>query len=105
MLGFDPRTRTTLPRAVGYFAAGERLVHYWRYDGYDDWLGRLHRKDGGREDYFCKVRPLMETQESSFLLPAPVASLTPFWGNGRDWLPGDAAVADFERHPRLVVEE
>lgn len=105
MLGFDPRTRTTLPRAIGYFASGELLVHYWRYDGYDDWLGRLHRKDGGREDYFRKVRPLMETQESSFLLPAPVAALTPYWGNGRDWLPGDAAVADLERHPRLVVEE
>jgi hypothetical protein len=105
MLGFDPETRPTLARAIGYFSTAERLVHYWRYDSYDDWHARLHRKDTGREEYFRKVRPLMESQESSFMLPAPVAALTPYWGNGRDWLPGDAAVADLARHPRLVVEE
>lgn len=105
MLGFDPRTRPTLARAIGYFAADERLVHYWRFDSFEDWMARLHRKDAGREDYFRKVRPLMEVQESRFLLPAPAPALTPYWGNGKDWLPGDAPVADFARHPQLVAEE
>jgi hypothetical protein len=105
MLGFDAQNRPTLARLINYFVDGDRVVHYWRFDDYDDWMARLHRRDPGREPYFRKVRPLMLEQENRFLLPAPVAALTPLWGNGNDWLPGAAPVADLAKHPQLVVEE
>lgn len=37
--------------------------------------------------------------------PAPVPGLTPLWGNGRDWLPGDPVQGDLSRTPELIVEE
>jgi len=105
MLGFDAARRPTLGRLIGYFVDGDTVVHYWRFDSYDDWMARLHRRDPEREPYFRKVRPLMLAQENRFLLPAPHPELTPLWGNGNDWLPGAAPVADLAAHPELLVEE
>jgi len=93
MRGFDPVSRPIMARLMGYFTdlpgGGDRVIHLWRFDSYDDWITRLHGPDASREKYFQVVRPLMLAQESRFMLPAPVEGLTPFWGNGQDWLPGD----------------
>jgi hypothetical protein len=92
MRGFDPTTRPIMARLIGYFTEAygfsDRIVHLWRFDSYEDWITRLHGNDPSREAYFKVVRPLMLAQENSFMLPAPVPALTPLWGNGRDWLPG-----------------
>jgi len=109
MLGFDPLKRPTMGRLISYFVVADgpcdQIVHYWRFDGYDDWMARLHRQDPSREPYFLRVRPLMLEQENRFLLPAPIRELTPLWGNGNDWLPGSRPVADLAQHPGLVAEE
>ncbi len=47
------------------------------------------------QPYLGVVRPLMLAQENKFLQPAPLAELTPLWGNGKDWLP--------HQEPRLVT--
>jgi hypothetical protein len=81
-------------RLLGYFSArsgpADQVVHLYRYDGFDDWMQRLHGlySVAALEPYFRTVRSLMLAQENKFLAPAPLAELTPIWGNGNDWLPG-----------------
>lgn len=107
--GLDPATRPIMARLISYFetASGPRdqIVHLWRYDGFDDWFNRLFYKSPKSEPYYRAVRPLMLAQENRFMLPAPVAELSPLWGDGRDWLTGGPAIADLESNPGLIVEE
>ncbi len=109
MLGFDPVTRPIMARLMAYFidstSRGDQIVHYWRFDSYDDWMARLHRKDPSREPYFRRVRPLMLEQENRFMLPAPIPALTPVWGNAHDWLPGSPPLEDLADYPALIIEE
>ena len=109
MLGFDPVTRPTMARLMAYFISassqGEQIVHFWRFDSYDDWMARLHRTDPSREPDFRRVRPLMLEQENRFMLPAPIPALTPLWGNSNDWLPGSPPLMDFTGYPAMIVEE
>jgi hypothetical protein len=100
-------------RLVGYFHACsgpvDQVVHLYRYDSFDDWTKRLHGlyAVAALEPYFRTVRALMVAQENKFLSAAPIAELTPIWGEGRDWLPGDARppVAKAGVHADAVVEE
>jgi NIPSNAP len=95
--GFPPM-QPILDRLVGYFGTiggpDDQMVHLYRFDSYDDWQTRLHGlyTIPGLEPYFTTVRPLMLAQENKFLVPAPVPSLTPFLGNGKDWLPGQSTL-------------
>ena len=92
--GFGPPMQGVMERLIGYFSTvsgpTDQVVHLWRYDNYEDWIGRLHAIYGRPEleGYFKTVRSLMVAQENKFLAPAPLAELTPYWGNGKDWLPG-----------------
>ena len=107
--GVDPATRPIMARLICYFetASGPRdqIVHLWRYDSFDDWSARLFFKSPKAEPYYRAVRPLMLAQENRFMLPAPVAEFAPLWSERRDWLTGEAPIADLELHPDLIVEE
>lgn len=111
MRGLDPQRRPIMARVVGYFATRtgpvDQIVHLWRFDSYDDWYTRLYSGygDPANEPYYRKVRALMLAQENRFLAPAPVAELTPLWGNGNDWRTGGAPVADLASMPDLVIEQ
>jgi hypothetical protein len=108
--GFE-LVRPIMERLIAYFATQsgplEQIVHLYRFDSYDDWTRRLHGLYGvaALESYFKRVRPLMLAQENRFLVPAPIAELTPLWGNGNDWLPGATPLVDRAVQPALVVEE
>lgn len=107
--GVDPETRPIMARLISYFetASGpsDQIVHLWRYDSYEDWFSRLFFKNPKSEPYYRVVRPLMLEQENRFMLPAPVAGLSPLWSKEQDWLTGGIATADLEIHPGLIVEE
>lgn len=85
--------RPILDRLIGSFATrsgpNDEIVSLYRYDDFGDWQSRLMGLYGqaSLQPYFRVVRPLIARQHSSFLVPAPVAALTPHWGDGRDWLP------------------
>lgn len=110
--GFD-LVKPILDRSVGYFSACsgpvDQVVHLYRYDSYEDWTTRLHGlyAVAALEPYFKTVRALMVAQENKFLAPAPLIELTPIWGAGNDWLPGQGrpAVATSASGPDAVVEE
>jgi hypothetical protein len=100
-------------RLLGYFSTCsgpvDQVVHLYRYDSYEDWMQRLHGlyAQPRLEPYFKTVRSLMLAQENKFLAPAPLAELTPAWGNGNDWLPGQPrpAVATAALGADALVEE
>jgi hypothetical protein len=96
---------------IGYFAtisgSAEQLVHIYSLDDLEDWRRRYADVYVVPElqPYFESVRPLMLQQENKFLMPAPIAAISPLYGEGRDWRPGDAPLADMARLPNLLVEE
>ena len=100
-----------LDRLIGYFSTVTgpdcQIVHLYRYDSYDDWLNRLQGlyRITALESYFKTARPLLLAQENRFFVPAPIVELTPFWGNGNDWLPGGRQYANLATEPALLVEE
>lgn len=82
-----------LQRCIGYFetmAGGAReIIHYYRYDSYDDWRSRLYGiYTADRAGYFASARSLLIAQDNMFLDPANVPAAAPLWCDGRDWLPG-----------------
>jgi hypothetical protein len=96
---------------IGYFATtsgpNEQLVHLYSLDDLEDWRQRYADVYVVPElqPYFEQVRPLMLRQENKFLVPAPIDALSPLYGAGRDWRPGDTPLADLQRLPNLLVEE
>ena len=104
-----PLVQPILDRLVGFFSttAGpdDQIVHLYRFDSYEDWVKRLHGLYGvaALQPYFAKVRPMMLAQANKFLVPAPVAALTPYLGNGNDWLPGQRTVG--RASPEWLVDE
>ncbi len=110
--GFDgPMSRIMRDCLIGYFATAsgptEQLVHLYSFDDLEDWRERLHGLYPVPElqPYFAAVRPLMLRQESKFLAPAPIDELSPLYGEGRDWRPGDGILANMAQLPGMLVEE
>ena len=66
-----------LGNMVGYYytehGALNEIVHMWGYDSLDDRLERRKKLFEQPEwgEFIPKARPLMETQDSKVLLPAP----------------------------------
>ena len=106
--GYD-LIKPILERLIGYFGTASesepQIIHLYRYDDYDDWRHRLKGLYGvtGLMPYFKKARTLLVAQENQFLVPAPVPALTPHWGNGSEWLPGDRPCTKMTDD--LLVEE
>ena len=110
--GFDgPLAPIMRECLIGYFATTsgpyEQLVHLYSLDDLEDWRRRYADIYGVPElqPYFEAVRPLMLQQENKFLLPAPIDAISPLYGAGRDWRPGDAPLANMARLPNLLIEE
>lgn len=108
--GFTP-IQPVLDRLIGYFITCSgpeaQVVHLYRFDDVGDWFARLHGlyRVPALQPYFQKVRPLLVAQESKFLAPAPQPALTPVWGNGRDWLPGEPIPAALRLARDAILEE
>ena len=102
--------RPLLERNVGFFAMaagdGERIVHLYRWDTFDDAkqrLGAIVTPD--RMEYFIAARSLLLRQENAYLDRAPVADLSPLWNEKRDWLPGQPAFANVGNASELAISE
>lgn len=107
--GFE-LVRPIMERLMGYFSTRiddrDVIVHWWRFDGYEDWHKRLHGlyRVEALTPYFTKVRALLSTQENKFLTQAPIDALNPIWGTTSDWLPGDAPLDTGVEAGALCVE-
>ena len=102
--------RPLLERNLGFFAMtagdGERIVHLYRWDSYDDAKQRLAAiVTPERMEYFVTARSLLLRQENAYLDRAPVAELTPLWNDKRDWLPGEPAFDNAGNAIQRVVSE
>lgn len=99
-----------LARNVGYFETlagpAEEVVMFYRYDSFDDWQSRLFSGiDEERTEYLVAGRALMLAQENMFLKVCPVDALNPVWGDGRDWVPGQARFDVAHSETACVVED
>ena len=110
--GFDGPSAGFISRVVGYFetvtGTPEQIVHLYRYDGYEDWIEKLHGLYTVPEIafYFTEARAMVDRQETNFFQPAPLGALNPLWHGGADWLPGTGQERwDLDEMPDLVVEE
>jgi hypothetical protein len=102
--------RPLLERNLGFFAMaagdGERIVHLYRWDSYDDAKQRLGAiVTPERMEYFVAARNLLLRQENAYLDRAPVAELSPLWSDKRDWLPSQPAFTDVGDASALAVSE
>jgi hypothetical protein len=102
--------RPLLERNLGFFAMtagdGERIVHLYRWDSYDDAKQRLAAiVTPERMEYFTTARKLLLRQENAYLDCAPVAELNPLWTDTRDWLPGQPAFANVGNSAELAISE
>jgi NIPSNAP len=102
--------RPLLERNLGFFAMtagdGERIVHLYRWDNFDDAkqrLGAIVTPD--RMEYFVTARSLLLRQENAYLDRAPVTDLSPLWNEKRDWLPGEPAFANVGEASELAISE
>ena len=95
--GFE-LVRPIMERLVGYFStrigSNDVIVHWWRYDSFEDWRQRLHGlyEVDGLLPYFKKVRAILSAQENKFLTHAPLNQLNPIWSPTSDWLPGQSSL-------------
>jgi NIPSNAP protein len=102
--------RPLLERNLGYFAMaagdGERIVHLYRWDNYDDAKQRLGAIiTPERMEYFVTARSFLLRQENSYLDHAPIAELSPLWNDKRDWLPNQPAFTNAGNASELAVSE
>jgi hypothetical protein len=102
--------RPLLERNLGFFIVaaddGERIVHLYRWNDYDDAKRRLAAiVTPERAEYFSAARNLLLRQENAYLDRAPMAELSPLWSDKRDWLPGQPAFANVADASALAVSE
>lgn len=106
----DEGLRPILERLIGSFASRtgptDQVTSLYRYDSFDDWQTRLFGIYGQArlQPYFRIVRPLIVRQESKFMLPSPLAELSPHWCAGRDWLAGQVPPFTAARSRAVVAE-
>ena len=99
-----------IERCVGYFqtvaGGASEIIHYYRYDSYDDWRSRLYGiYTPDRAEYFAGARALLVAQDNMFLDPAATPGAVPLWSCGRDWLPGTPAYPAAGNLDDIVVVE
>lgn len=77
-----------LGRMVGYYTTDSgplnQIVHLWAYTGLDERTERRARLAAhpGWQAYVARMLPLLQSQESKYLQPAPF--FTPQWQQARD---------------------
>lgn len=102
--------RVILERNIGFFTMtagdGERIVHLYRWDSYEDAKRRLAAIiTPERAEYFAAARKLLLRQENAYLDRAPDAVLNPLWNEQRDWLPGQPAFVTAGNAAELAISE
>jgi hypothetical protein len=94
--GFD-LVKSYMDRLVGYFStrtgAADQVVHFYRYDSFEDWNTRLRGLYAVPEltPYFVNTRKIVRRQVNGFSELLPVEALNPMWAGGNDWLPETGA--------------
>ena len=96
--------RPLLERNVGFFAMaagdGERIVHLYRWDNFDDAkqrLGAIVTPD--RMEYFIAARSLLLRQENAYLDRAPVADSARYGTRNAIGCPGHLPLRTSATHP------
>jgi hypothetical protein len=102
--------KSYMDRLVGYFSTrtgtADQVVHFYRYDSFDDWNTRLRGLYAVPElsSYFVNTRKIVRHQVNGFAELLPVEALNPLWSGGNDWLPEyGTKLAKLDDH--RVVEE
>lgn len=74
-----------LGNLIGYFHTEvgplNQIIHMWGYETFEDRMARRKalQADPGWQTYVAKLLPIIETQESKILIPAP---FSPIGGDG-----------------------
>ena len=94
--GFE-LVKSYMDRLVGYFStrtgATDQVVHFYRYDSFEDWNTRLRGLYAVSEltPYFVNTRKIVRHQVNGFSELLPIKALNPMWTGGNDWLPETGA--------------
>lgn len=107
--GFD-LVKSYMDRLVGYFStrigATDQVVHFYRYDDFNDWNMRLRGLYAVPEltPYFVNTRKIVRRQVNGFSELLPVDALNPLWAGGNDWLPETGAKLSGLSSDRVIEE-
>ena len=107
--GFE-LVKSYMDRLVGYFSmrsgVTDQVVHFYRYDSFEDWNKRLRGLYAVPEltPYFVNTRKLIRRQVNGFYELLPVEALNPMWGGGNDWLPETGAKLGSLNGEKIVEE-
>lgn len=96
---------------IGYFTTisgpVEQIIHLYSFNDLEEWRYRydsIYSKDELLK-YFHMVRPLIQSQENTFLLPAPIKSIYSLFSKDNYWQRGDKPLADLKLFPSLLIEQ
>ena len=107
--GFD-LVKSYMDRLVGYFSTrtgtADQVVHFYRYDDFNDWNTRLRGLYAVPEltPYFVNTRKIVRRQVNGFSELLPVEALNPMWAGGNDWLPETGAKLSSLSAERVIEE-
>ena len=107
--GFD-LVKSYMDRLVGYFStrtgATDQVVHFYRYDDFNDWSTRLRGLYAVPEltPYFVNTRKIVRRQVNGFSELLPVDALNPLWAGDNDWLPETGAKLSGLSSDRVIEE-
>ena len=110
--GFDgvmaPLMRESL---IGYFITisgpVEQVIHLYSFENLEEWRDRYDKiySIDELQNYFYMVRPLIQAQENTFLVPAPISSASSLFNNEYCWKRGDKPLADLNNLTSLLIEQ
>jgi hypothetical protein len=110
--GFDgPMSSLMRESLIGYFSTisgpVEQVIHLYSFDTLEDWRScyDLIYSQEELKDYFELVRPLIQTQENTFLLPAPINSINSLFSTKDRWRSGDKPLGDLKKSSNLLIEQ
>ena len=96
---------------IGYFTTisgpVEQVIHLYSFENLEEWRDRYNSiySIDELQNYFYMVRPLIQAQENTFLLPAPISSTSSLFNKEYCWKRGDKPLADLNNLTSLLIEQ